>query len=103
MSGRIKSALESILKKFASGEIPEVVSLSLLPYKSKPSFKWSLLNRALMIAGGTLDARGYNQWKAVNRFVKKDFVQSGLHYNYPYQEKNRPLLPTPPKEEYPYP
>ena len=71
MSGRIKSALESILKKFASGEIPEVVSLSLLPYKSKPSFKWSLLNRALMIAGGTLDARGYNQWKDVNRFVKK--------------------------------
>lgn len=71
MSGKIKLALESILEKFKSGEIPEVVSLSMLPYKTKPCAKWSLLNRALMIAGGTLDARGFNQWKAVNRFVKK--------------------------------
>lgn len=37
-----------------------------------PSAEWSLRNQAIMyMIGGTADARGFQQWKAVNRSVKK--------------------------------
>jgi len=71
MNDRIKSALESILEKFQSGEIPEVIAISSFPPFNIPSAKWSLLNRVIMLSTGTKDARGFNQWKEVNRFVKK--------------------------------
>jgi hypothetical protein len=36
-----------------------------------PSTKWSLLNQFRMYKLGTMDARGFDQWKKVGRFVKK--------------------------------
>jgi len=71
MNDRIKSALQCILEKFRSGEIPEVIAISSFPPCNIPSAKWSLLNRAIMLSSGTKDARGFHQWKEVKRFVKK--------------------------------
>ena len=43
----------------------------MFPIPNIPASKWSLLNRTLMFISGTSDARGFNQWKQVNRYVKK--------------------------------
>ena len=63
--------LKKILKSFESGDIPQAIAYSVFPNFSIPSSKWSFLNRLLMSLAGTDDARGYNQWKTVNRYVNK--------------------------------
>ncbi len=37
---------------------------------ARPSSKWSLRNRLLMLSAGTSDARGYRQWREVGRHVR---------------------------------
>ena len=71
MNDKIKTALQGILEKFKSGDIPEVIAISTFPIPRIPSAKWSLINRMLMFIGGTKDARGFHQWRRVNRRVKK--------------------------------
>lgn len=71
MNEKVKIALEGILKRFESGDIPEVIALSTFPTYDIPSARWSLLNRMLMLIAGTRDARGYRQWEKVGRYVKK--------------------------------
>jgi len=70
MNDRIKSALQSILEKFQSGDIPEAIAIATFPPINIPAAKWSLLNRTLMNMSGTQDARGYRQWQQVKRHVK---------------------------------
>jgi len=70
MNDRIKSALQSILEKFQSGEIPEAIAIATFPPINIPAAKWSLINRTLMNMSGTQDARGYHQWRQVKRCVK---------------------------------
>ena len=67
----MKQALESILQRFKDGDIPEALAYSMFPIPNIPASKWSLLNRTLMFISGTSDARGFNQWKQANRYVKK--------------------------------
>jgi hypothetical protein len=43
----------------------------MFPVPNIPVSRWSFLNRTLMFLAGTHDARGYNQWGHLNRFVKK--------------------------------
>jgi hypothetical protein len=71
MNDRIKNALYGILEKFQSGEIPEVIAIATFPPKNIPAARWSLMNRMLMYISGTKDARGFHQWLAVNRRVRK--------------------------------
>ncbi|MFH2044784.1 MAG: antirestriction protein [Pseudomonadota bacterium] len=71
MNSKVKEVLKSVLERFRDGDIPEAISYSLYPIPDIPCAKWSLLNRMLMFFGGTSDARGYRQWKQVNRYVKK--------------------------------
>ena len=71
MNEKVKQVLNVILEKFKSGEIPEAVALASYPAADVPSSKWSFTNRTLMFLAGTADARGYLQWKEVNRWVKK--------------------------------
>jgi hypothetical protein len=71
MNEKVKQALESILQRFKSGDIPEAIAYSMFPIPNIPASRWSLLNRTLMFISGTSDARGFNQWKQVNRYVKK--------------------------------
>ena len=57
MNDRIKTALEGILEKFKSGDIPAAIAISAFPPPNIPAAKWSLLNRTLMFLSGTGDAR----------------------------------------------
>ena len=71
MAMKIKEVLKSILACFESGDIPQAIAYSVFPIPDIPSTRWSLLNRTLMYIAGTMDARGFRQWKEVNRYVKK--------------------------------
>jgi len=70
MNDKVKQVLNVILDKFKSGDIPEAVAYSLFPLPDIPSTKWSLTNRTLMFLAGTMDGRGWGQWKTAGRFVK---------------------------------
>jgi len=63
------------LTMFETGDLPQAVARTTITAKTghaaKPSDKWSLGNRLLMLASGTEDARGFNQWQEVGRHVKK--------------------------------
>lgn len=71
MNKKVNQVLDKIVEKFKSGEIPEAVALASYPIVDIPSSKWSFTNRTLMFLSGTGDARGFRQWKQVNRWVKK--------------------------------
>ena len=71
MNEKVKQVLNVIVEKFMSGEIPEAVALASFPIPDIPSSKWSFTNRTMMFLSGTGDARGFRQWKEVNRWVKK--------------------------------
>lgn len=71
MSEAVKTALRGILERFASGDIPEAIALATYPVADIPSSQWSFLNRTIMFLAGTSDARGFRQWKQVNRHIKK--------------------------------
>ena len=85
MNDRVKQVLNTILEKFNSGDVPEVVAYSMFPIPDIPSAKWSLLNRTLMFIAGTADGRGYKQWLKVNRYVKKG--SKALYILVPYIKK----------------
>lgn len=75
MTEKAKEALTRLLEMFRTGDLPAAVARTVITDKTgkaaKPSDKWSLGNRLLMLAAGTEDARGFNQWQEVGRYVKK--------------------------------
>jgi hypothetical protein len=68
---KVKPTLELILEMFRSGNVPKTVTIATFPPFEVPSNTWSLANRIIMALHGTSDARGFNQWKEVGRYVKK--------------------------------
>lgn len=68
---KAKEALNMILERFESGDIPDAVALTCYPLADTPMSKWSLLNRLLVYFRGSQDARGFRQWKSVGRYPKK--------------------------------
>ena len=72
-NNKVKTATESLMKMFQMQSFPEAVAFTIINGNpaSKPSSHWSLGNRLLMIMSGTRDARGFRQWEAVGRQVKK--------------------------------
>lgn len=71
MNARIHSVLQGILNQFQSGDVPMAIIKAMYPFANIPSKKWSLCNRLLMVMSGTIDARGYRQWKEADRYVKR--------------------------------
>ena len=71
MNPKVKEVLTSILNRFKAGDIPKAIAYSMFPIADIPAAKWSLCNRTLMFFAGTQDARGWSQWKEVNRHIKK--------------------------------
>jgi antirestriction protein ArdC len=71
MKQQIKIVLDGILEAFESGNIPEAVAVASFPIPDIPSAKWSISNRTIQFIFGTADSRGYRQWQAVGRQVKK--------------------------------
>ena len=74
MNEKVKTALQSIVKRFEQGDIPDVIAYSTFPIPNIPAARWSLLNRILMNLSGTNDARGFRQWQEVERHVKRGSV-----------------------------
>lgn len=70
---RADEALQQFLSLLESGRFPDVVARSAVLTRASdaPSAKWSAGNQAIMLAHGTMDARGYRQWQEVGRQVKK--------------------------------
>ena len=85
MNTTVKQALNVVLEKFKTGDIPEAVAYSIFPIPDIPSARWSLMNRTIMFLFGTQDARGYRQWQQVNRHVKKG--AKALHILVPFIKK----------------
>lgn len=71
MNNSVKAVLDSVVEQFRTGDIPEAITISMFPFPDLPSSNWSLLNRTAMFISGTMDARGFRQWKTANRYVKK--------------------------------
>ena len=71
MTQKIQEILNGVLKSFENGNIPQAIAYSTFPLSDVPSASWSLLNRSLMFLAVTPDARGFRQWKHVNRSVRK--------------------------------
>jgi hypothetical protein len=69
-SDHVKEAMDTLLKLFEEGNL-ETVARAVFKGDSIPSDKWSFLNRLLMYCNNTEDARGFNQWKQVGRYIKK--------------------------------
>lgn len=72
---RSKQALEKILEMFRSDAAPAAIARTMIRRLdndgSLPSDTWSINNQILMLISGTEDARGFKQWEAVGRKVKK--------------------------------
>jgi hypothetical protein len=68
---KVKLVLGRILVAFESGDVPEALSIAVLPRFDVPSSKWSISNRMLLFFSGTSDARGFRQWKEAGRWPKK--------------------------------
>ncbi|MBI3129502.1 MAG: M48 family peptidase [Candidatus Tectomicrobia bacterium] len=66
-----QDALNGIVAAFARGEVPAILARTLIKDPGIPSAKWSLCNQILCALAGTEDARGFRQWKAAGRHVKK--------------------------------
>jgi hypothetical protein len=72
MLPRVKQVLDRLLDEFKDGSsIPEAIAYTSFPIPNIPSAGWSLMNQLIMFYAGTKDARGFRQWKAVKRHVKK--------------------------------
>ena len=69
--GRVKNELDRLVNLFKSESLPDTIQRAFISNGNKPSAKWSLSNKIIMLANETVDARGFNQWSQVNRYVKK--------------------------------
>ena len=68
---RVKEAIDTLLKMFNEDNLEKVARAVFRGSGDIPSDKWSFLNRVLMYARDTEDARGFKQWQDVGRHVKK--------------------------------
>ena len=69
---RANQAAQGVLRVWESGQLPALIAQSVLASKTDlPCAKWSLGNRLMMLVQGTADARGFRQWKEVERNVRK--------------------------------
>ena len=69
MNEKTKKALDKILELFESGDVPQALSVTLLPRLDLPSSRWSITNRLIMYMNDTEDARGFKQWQQAGRRV----------------------------------
>ncbi|SNQ62051.1 zincin-like metallopeptidase domain-containing protein [Candidatus Methanoperedens nitratireducens] len=69
----IQKAMNQLLDMVKNGRFDVVARAVFKPpagSRQKPSDSWSFSNRLIMLFNGTEDARGYNQWQEVGRYVK---------------------------------
>lgn len=70
-----KDSLRKIIDLFGNTDrvkdLPKYCSRAFIDSPMKPSSKWSMGNRIIMLLNGTEDARGFRQWQEVKRYVKR--------------------------------
>ena len=71
MNPKVQKVLDRILESFASGDVPEALTIVTLPKLDVPCSEWSLANRLILFFSGTSDARGFRQWQTAGRYPKK--------------------------------
>lgn len=82
----MKEALDGLVRQFENCDnIPQAIAHAQFPIANIPCSKWSLCNRLIVSFAGTHDARGFQQWKEVNRFVKKG--SKGVSILVPWMKK----------------
>ncbi|HUX03098.1 MAG TPA: ArdC family protein [Phycisphaerae bacterium] len=70
--GKAEQTAATILKAFEEGRVPKALALVYCHRKDNvPCRKWSWSNQLITALHGHMDARGYRQWQAVSRQVKK--------------------------------
>lgn len=73
LSPKAQASLHQVIQKFQEGDweqITQIAKIRLDP--SMPASKWSFSNRIIAFAqAGELDCRGFRQWQAAQRQVKK--------------------------------
>lgn len=74
-SAKAQAALDAVIARFQSGDLSPVVEIARIrrdPNDDMPSSRWSFGNQVMAyIQTGTLDCRGFRQWKQAGRHVKK--------------------------------
>ncbi len=70
---KAEEAARAILEAFKAGDVPRAIAPVFINRNDEdlPCNKWSWGNRLLAAIYGDGDARGYRQWEAVDRYVKK--------------------------------
>lgn len=73
LSKKAQDALDRMVERFKAGDVAPLVAVAALGLaEDAPARKWSYANRVLAFAmTGSLDCRGYRQWQAAGRQVKK--------------------------------
>lgn len=70
--GKAEATAQAILDAFKSGSIPAALANVFIQWDDdSPCRKWSWTNQLLTAIAGHDDARGFRQWQAVGRSVKK--------------------------------
>ena len=77
LSKKAQEALNKMVEQFKNGDLSPVIKIAKTRIAADaPMSKWSFTNRVMAYAqSGSLDCRGYNQWKEAGRQVSKG--QSG--------------------------
>ena len=73
MTPNAEKAMQEVIQKFQTGELSELIKIAAFEIPASwPSSKWSMGNKMLAyVQARTLNARGYQAWKGVNRQVQK--------------------------------
>jgi hypothetical protein len=72
LSAKAQDVAEEMLRAFETGQVPKAMAQVFIRHEySCPAQKWSWANRLMVALRGHFDARGYRQWKAAGRQVKK--------------------------------
>ena len=72
LNQKARSVLDKLIEAFDNPEkLVDTIARATLITNNSPCSNWSPHNRFIVALHGTGDARGYKQWKEVDRYVKK--------------------------------
>lgn len=92
LTDKARASLTKVIEQFNTGNIGPMVEAVLIELPpDAPAARWTYRNR-LLAAGqsqGEADNRGFNQWREVNRRVKKGASASFIFKPYTRKERNK--------------
>jgi len=71
MNEKVEKTIKELMATLENGEVEYMAKAVFKGTHSKPSDRWSFLNRLIMLSNGTQDARTYATWLKAKRHVKK--------------------------------